>query len=250
MTQRSRILVCLMLVAMCQTCSASAQDLLPPMYSAKEIRATVVAEDIRQPLEGVVVVAQWVLYRGGLGHGGHGPLLHIAEAVTNAQGEFTIPGWGPKLRLPLTHLDEASPAMLLFKHGYMPLRLHNGGPDDTPDRFDFSKFTTTQINRALRYGGQPEKVIQESFWSSQILQLPPFQGTPEEWFTQLKFLANAVPASGSADATPKSTSELFRAILAEKEYFRTVRLNPEVVANSVLNSFFIEVDRRIPKRGK
>ena len=209
-------LASVLLIIVGQACATSAQGFPPPMYSAKEIQATVVAEDTRQPLEGVVVVAQWVLYRGGLGHGGHGPVLHIAEAVTNARGEFTIEGWGPKLRPPLTYLDDLSPELVFFKHGFLPTRLRNGGPDETPDRFDFTKFTTTQINRALLYGGNPDKMVQESFWNGQVLQLPPFRGTPEEWFRRLEFVADAVPYGSKMNADPNATIRLFTALLAEK----------------------------------
>lgn len=244
MKPAARVFVCLLLTTICQACAASAQGLLPPMYSATEIRATVVSEDTRQPLEGVVVVAQWVLYRASLGHGGHGPLLHIAETVTNAQGEFVIAGWGPKLRPPLTQLEHRSPQMLLFKHGYMPTWLHNGGPDDTPDRFDFTKFTTTQINRALLYGGKPDKVVQESFWNGRPLQLPTFRGTPEEWFQQLQFVANGVPAGSHMQVDPKVTARLFNALLAERPYFQTHALEPRQVSPMTFERVFYEIEQR------
>ncbi|HXG17000.1 MAG TPA: hypothetical protein VNK50_12190, partial [Calidithermus sp.] len=64
----------------------------PPFYSAKPIQAVVVEEGTRRPLAGVVVVAIWELSTiSGRGH-----VLQIDETVTDAQGRFSLPGFGPR----------------------------------------------------------------------------------------------------------------------------------------------------------
>src|SRR3989442_12447607 len=89
---------------------------LPPMYSAEGIEAWVVDEDSGQPLEGGVVVANWELM-GGLHPDTVGQLM-VMETVTDANGRFSFPAWGPKLRPPGGYLDSHDPALTLFKSGY------------------------------------------------------------------------------------------------------------------------------------
>ena len=77
------ILACM---APLQACSNS--------YSAKPIEAWVVDAQTGKPLEGVNVVAHWKL-RYGL-EGGGSYQLHIMEDVTDKNGRFFFPAWGPK----------------------------------------------------------------------------------------------------------------------------------------------------------
>ena len=63
-------------------------------YSAKEIEARVIDADTRQPLEGVNVVAHWVLHFGM--EGGQQTDLELMETVTDKNGRFHFPAWGPK----------------------------------------------------------------------------------------------------------------------------------------------------------
>src|SRR6266540_7096039 len=88
-------------------------------YSAKPIEAWVVDEETKQPLEGVIVVANWEL-RYGLEGGAY--QLTIMETVTDKNGRFYFPGWGPKAipkELPSgARLKEDDPGLLFYKHGY------------------------------------------------------------------------------------------------------------------------------------
>lgn len=97
----------------------------PLTYSAREIRGQIVDAETGQPIEGAVVVAQWVLFEGGIGHGGHKGRLHIYEAVTDQDGRYFIPAWGPKTHPPMTELDNRDPEILLFKSMYEPKTLYN-----------------------------------------------------------------------------------------------------------------------------
>jgi hypothetical protein len=110
------ILVC---VVISPACSA------PLTYSAKEIHGQIVDAETNQPVEGAVVVAQWVLFHIGPGHGGHKSRIHIHETVTDKNGNYTIPAWGPKLRQPMTELHERDPQLSIFKSNYEPLELSN-----------------------------------------------------------------------------------------------------------------------------
>jgi hypothetical protein len=68
-----------------------------------------------QPVEGAVVVAQWVL-EGGL-HVDRVGILVVKEAVTDASGAFRIEGWGP-IKRPLSGvLDFSDPTIAVMKPG-------------------------------------------------------------------------------------------------------------------------------------
>jgi hypothetical protein len=97
----------------------------PLTYSAKEIRGQIVDAATSQPIEGAVVVAQWVLFHGGPGHGGHKGRLHIYETVTDNDGRYFIPAWGPKAHPPMTELVNRDPEILIFKSTYEPKTLLN-----------------------------------------------------------------------------------------------------------------------------
>lgn len=98
----------------------------PLTYSAEEIRGQIVDAETGQPIEGAVAVAQWVLSHIGSGH--YGKRLHIHETVTDRNGNYVIPAWGPKPQLPLTELVYRDPQILLFKSGYEPEGLENSKP--------------------------------------------------------------------------------------------------------------------------
>lgn len=99
-------------------------------YSAKPIEAWVVDSETKQPLEGVIVVALWEL-RYGLEGGGAYPLT-VMEAVTDKNGRFYFPAWGPKKipeHLPYeARLKDWDPAMVFYKKDYTYLMLTNDRP--------------------------------------------------------------------------------------------------------------------------
>ena len=104
----------------------------PPFYSAREINAIIVDGETGRPLEGTVVVAQWIYFRVGLGDSGDARYqLKILEAVTDKEGRFTIPGWGPRLRYPFHYLDDRDPQLSIFKSGYLYKRLFNKRESNT-----------------------------------------------------------------------------------------------------------------------
>lgn len=127
----------------------------PLTYSAKQIRGQIVDAETDQPLEGVAIVAQWVLFQAGIGHGGHNQRLHIYEAVTDGNGNYVIPAWGPKIRRPLTELDHLDPRLSIFKSGYEPLELVN------------------ERNRS--------DSVRISDWNNKVVKLKKFQGALENY---------------------------------------------------------------------
>ena len=96
-----------------------------PMYAGKEIRGKIIDADTKQPIEGTIIVAQWILFHIQPGHGGHKSRIHIDEAVADKDGNYVIPAWGPKPHLPFTELQERDPELLIFKSGYLPKGVTN-----------------------------------------------------------------------------------------------------------------------------
>lgn len=153
----------LLFVVLLGTASGLPACATPLTYSAEPIEAWVVDAETKQPLEGVIVTANWEL-RGGPSPGGSTPAgqLMVMEAVTDKNGRFHFPAWEPKLRLPLTELHNHDPRLLLFKSGYRYAELAN----------------------ERRYISRPETILEpvrRSDWNGKTIELKPFKGTMEEW---------------------------------------------------------------------
>jgi hypothetical protein len=103
----------------------------PAVLGSKEIRGTTVDAETGQPVEGTVVTAVWDWLDfepslHGSGYHDRGTKLHLAESVTDAGGQFTIPAWGPVVKL-VGKLADVAPRLLVFKSGYTPLE-YRGAP--------------------------------------------------------------------------------------------------------------------------
>ena len=96
----------------------------PPFYWGEAIHCRVVDADTGEPIEGAVAVADWKLYGGGIGHGGHRSSLLVQATVTDTDGRFAFPAWGPTLRPSYEALDRA-PWLIVFKSGYEHQALWN-----------------------------------------------------------------------------------------------------------------------------
>lgn len=91
---------------------------LPLAYSAEAIEGWVVDVDTQQPLEGVIVTANWQL-QGGFGiHSQYVGQLMIMETVTDQNGRFNFPAWGPRPTLLGQFLVNEDPRLVFFKNGY------------------------------------------------------------------------------------------------------------------------------------
>lgn len=138
----------------------------PMFYRSKEFSGTVVDVQTGMPIEGVVVVAQWIPRSWMVGEMGHYGRVEIYEDVTDKDGKYTIPGWGPKLREPGTYLDDGEPEISFFKKGYWYFRVSNDGKGG---------------NSALR----------ESVWDGHVIKLKKFVFGEEIKYTD----ANLKPAT-------------------------------------------------------
>lgn len=160
----------------------------PSKYSAEAIEARVIDADTKQPLEGVIVTANWELEDSTFG--GNVPVgqLMVMEAVTDKNGRFYFPPWGPK-KPPKGGLRNKDPQLLLFKPGYRSRGLVN----------EF---------RDYMY----EEPIRRSEWNGKTIELKKFTGTSEEW---LRMLERSIPPFEHPEQATQS--RLLKAILAEED---------------------------------
>lgn len=128
----------------------------PPFYSAKDIRGQVVDAETGQPLEGVIVVAEWRLH-STIGPGSPSA-INTLEAVTDAVGKYLIPGWGPRPRRMFTYLSHLDPELRFFKSNYYPKGLEN---------------------RLFSYENHNRSTVRTSMWDGKVIQLKPFKG--DDW---------------------------------------------------------------------
>jgi len=91
---------------------------LPDQYSAEAVEAWVLDSETKEPLADVIVVANWKLHAGSLDGRKPGGQLMVMETVTDKDGRFSFPAWGPKRRPFNTFLHDSDPLILLFKPGY------------------------------------------------------------------------------------------------------------------------------------
>lgn len=98
-------------------------------WMSSEARARVVDATTGQPVSDAIVLATWEV-RGLEGYS-FGPLV-MFELTTDAQGVFTLPGWGPRLYTGSGEIRDSEPVVRIFKRGYVPAVLDNTSP---PSRF-------------------------------------------------------------------------------------------------------------------
>lgn len=89
-------------------------------YYAKAIEAWIIDAETRKPVQGAVVVARWKLVYGL--EGGYAYDWVVMETVTDENGRFTFPAWGPRAKpsfLPWdARLEYADPEVQFYKFGY------------------------------------------------------------------------------------------------------------------------------------
>lgn len=209
---------------------------MPSAYSAKPIKATVFDHETGNALEGVVVVAVWELKAIS----GRGPRPQVSEVVTDSEGRFEIPGWGPKPRPVLTEFQADSPYLLLFKSQYTPVRLHNAPRKDFARLRALTGLSAAEVNYRGGLFGDPAEPVQEAVWDGMVLRLVRFKGTPEEWFKTLDWISTLV-----AFEDAKHTPRFYRALAGERDYFKRHPTNPSLVSPGTLNSLFVDIEGRI-----
>ena len=161
-------------------------------YSAEPIKARVVDEETKQPIEGVVVVAQWILMRGG--YSGRIPVgtLHVLETVTDANGNFSFPAWGPLANTTEGSLDREDPIIWFFKPGYGIGGISNHiSYSDKPSRRKWERSGTT-IELEIFKGTKREYALHVGSRPSNLLENPNPNLLGDCHFTKTPLMAAAI----------------------------------------------------------
>jgi hypothetical protein len=84
----------------------------------------VVSSDSNLPIEGVVVLAKWDV-RGIEGVVEN--TIAIEETVTDSDGAFSVPGWGPRVnrKFLYSNVRDSSPEVIVYKLGFEPKSIHD-----------------------------------------------------------------------------------------------------------------------------
>jgi hypothetical protein len=123
------------------------------VFYQKPLHGTVVDAETKQPIQGAVVVGRWRPWRLVIPFGSHLDVpRHVAEAVTNSEGEYRLPSWGPVLCWPTATIDYP-PDLLAYKSGYEP------------------KSNAVHWDNA--------GIARQSDWDGETVALTPYRGTPE-----------------------------------------------------------------------
>ena len=170
---------CESMVALAMTIAAAslAAHAEPDTYAALPIAAQVVDDETGSPLEGVIVVAQWKPVREvipGMAYRSMGDTLRIEETVTDAEGRFGFPGWGPVPRPARLHLEHNDPQILLFKAGHYPRQVANE--------------PRTKYSQAA---------VRASQWDGKTIRLRRFTGQPQVYAVQNGRFRDEVTVDGT-----------------------------------------------------
>jgi len=136
-------------------------------YSAEAIEGWVVDAETGKPLEGVIVVAHWRL-KGGFEGGTPIRELQIFESVTDRDGRYAFPAWGPRFALS-GHLTHETPEILLFKQGYKFQSLGNNwypGVDTTRSEWNGKTVKLERFNGTLVEYAQHLRGLNNDLWTA------------------------------------------------------------------------------------
>lgn len=180
-------------------------------YSADPIEAWVVDSETGQPVEGVVVAANWELEEGTVGGNRPAGQIVVMETVTDDKGRFHFSAWGPKstalsLPSPLTsepHLVNRDPHLLFFKSGYKWLGLQN-------------TFSADYNKSSLR----------KSEWNGKTIKIERFTGDLKEYAYHLGFIRLAFARE---DCNWKKIPTMVLAMDTQNEVFRRSRIESDLL---------------------
>ncbi len=186
------ILLLLVIAISLPACAAPLQYVIEPM------EARVVDATTKQPLERVVVVAHWELEHGTVGGNVPSGQLRVMETVTDKDGRFAFPGFGPET-LVNRFLVNRDPRLIIFKPGYEYRGLSNAYTSD----------------RELRTRRE-----RRSDWNGKTIELKPFAGTTREYAEHLDFMTTSLESVLFEECGWKKIPRMVLAVNGQSEIFR------------------------------
>lgn len=118
-------------------------------YRGAAVEGWVVDSETQRPIENAIVAIKWAL-EGGLHPDVIGSLL-LQETVTDANGHYAFPAWGP-LKAKDGYVTHSAPDIVAFKLGYLPKPFWNAHddwrkplPDPLVSRWNGKKLVLTAL---------------------------------------------------------------------------------------------------------
>lgn len=169
---RSRVLallalICVLIIIIFMT---------PAFFMGEAFKGRIIDEATGKPVQGAVVVASWPLQTE---IGGFHPStittinIEVMEAVTDHNGYFMFPAWGPKLNTNLDAMRSGNPFLLVFKRGYL--------------------FNLEQNLDGGRMKPRRWQIVQRSDWNGKMILLKPnnYENDPTQYqFSGFQYLHN------------------------------------------------------------
>lgn len=114
--------------------------LLTTCHMAESIDASVIDAESGQPVEGMLVIADWQAV-GRMTNGNNEGQIMVMETMTDKKGHVAFPSWGPKIAW-MGSVNTKRARLLLFKSGYQPLVLSN----EVKTRYGYSPIFQSEWN--------------------------------------------------------------------------------------------------------
>jgi hypothetical protein len=181
------------------------------MYTAEPIRGRVVDAETREPLAGVIVVAEWQL-EGGLMHSDPFEDLEVRETLTGPDGTFHIDGFGPT-PIPEGRLEDHDPRLVLYKVGTEFKILSNrlAPPGHSPTRVGRIPGRSVWNGRTIELKREPPDDRKASAALMRLLLA--FRGERCMWKKMPRLLAALVTTSTVAEnGGPKFRASILRTL--------------------------------------
>lgn len=184
---------------------------LPDTYSAGPTWGTIVDAQTNQPISGALVLAMWDL-QGGM-ETSQIATLRIQETLTNADGQFLMPAWGPMKRPSEGFLDTYDPALFVFKAGFLPERLLN--------------------NKVLSIGKRINLEVHDSTWNGKAIGLKKYSGPLRPYSQRVGFIVGSlIHVFESEDCSWKTIPKTIRALEDESRREVSAGIDPSFTASS------------------
>jgi len=122
-------------------------------FSADAITAYVVDADTGAPIAGANVLAMWVM-KSGLENNTTNYAM-VMEAVTDANGKFELPAWGPKNVSGRGQITALAPLFIILKSGYSQGRGANRSAEPAP--FHMTSDWNGKTFKLTRFDGTPDQ---------------------------------------------------------------------------------------------
>lgn len=144
-------------------------------YASEPITGQVIEAETNKPVADANIVFLWESVTGSHDH--REGLIEVREAVTDADGRYSVEGWGP-MRNPWSgHMKADQPQMIIFHPYFYPKFMHNEAPIGPFD-------TLKPTGRAKEFAAIP------FYWNGRVVTLEKAQDKVA-FYSQLGTMQNA-----------------------------------------------------------